>query len=859
MKAPRKVIFLCLLLIIFIGKSRAQSPSVFVDRQGVMRWTDNKKEVQGFGVNYTVPFAHAYRSAGKLGIDPLRAIDQDVYHFARMGFDLYRVHIWDTEICDTLGNLLSNEHLDAFDYLIHKLNERNINYVLTPIAFWGGGWPEPDQETPGFSWKYGKDSCLTNPQAIKAQENYLAQFLNHTNPYTGLAYKEDPRVLAVEISNEPHHRGTPSEVKTFIQKMVKAVKSTGYKNPVFYNVSHSVHLAETYFDSGIDGGTFQWYPTGLGYKRELPFNVLPHIDSYLIPFDDVIKKHKGAKIVYEFDAADVAKSYPYPAMARSFRTAGIQLATHFSYDPMFMADVNSEYNTHHMNLAYTPHKAISLMICSEIFHQVPMYKDFGKHPQNTSFDNFTIKYEGDLAILNQANKFYYSTSTTISPIQADALEHIAGTGSSPVLSYDGAGAYFLDKLENGDWRLEVMPDPIITENAYGSNSLEKKIAKILWCERNMKIQLADLGKDFNLFPLNEGNSYQTEVEEGAFKIYPGVYILSKEDKLQWKPEDKLGNMKMGEFQAPANSLTEMHFSHKMPELGIIEEDLVFQVQFAAPEPGWEIAIKPTVGRSSFAFRLEEVKPFIYQVKLNRAFMRDAFMNYYFQVFKDDEIINFPLNNSQKIYPWEFNPKTHYTLKILKKDQPVILFDAVRDWSNISRSRWFPLQQLEHTAYPGEAEFQQPIDQLFTPDKENLNGPAIYEFSSKHYLNPIIGPIREYLSDKEAIVFKGRALVQDQEALQVALVMRNGAAFGATIQLTQEMGEHRILLSDLKPVQNTILPKPYPTFMPHYYTLDDETDFDISEVEALLFTTGTGSQKKAVEEKHGYAVVWVVLE
>ena len=300
--------------------------TVLVDGNGVMRWTDTKQEVQGFGVNYTVPFAHAYRSAKKLGVDPLKAIDQDVYHFSRLGFDLYRVHVWDTEISDTLGNLLFNEHLHAFDYLLKKLGERNINYVITPIAFWGNGWPEPDSKTPGFSAKYGKDNCLTDPGAIKAQENYLFQFMNHVNPYTGIAYKDDPRLIAIEISNEPHHREAPEKVTAFIQRMVNAVKKTGSKKPVFYNISHSVHLADAYFKAGIQGGTFQWYPTGLGYQEELSGNLLPNVDDYNIPFDAEIKKYKGAKLVYEFDAADVGKSYMYPAMARSFREAGILIA-----------------------------------------------------------------------------------------------------------------------------------------------------------------------------------------------------------------------------------------------------------------------------------------------------------------------------------------------------------------------------------------------------------------------------------------------------------------------------------------------------------------------------------------------------
>lgn len=142
----------------------------------------------------------------------------DVYHFARRGFDAYRVHVWDTEISDSVGNLLQNEHLDLFDYMLAKMKARGINSILTPIAYWGNGFPEPNEHTPGFSRKYGKDACLTNEDAIKAQENYLYQFLNHVNPYTGLAYKDDPSIIAFEISNEPHHREAPEFEPSTSQK-----------------------------------------------------------------------------------------------------------------------------------------------------------------------------------------------------------------------------------------------------------------------------------------------------------------------------------------------------------------------------------------------------------------------------------------------------------------------------------------------------------------------------------------------------------------------------------------------------------------------------------------------------------------
>ena len=85
-------IFICCTLFVSAQNSSLKN-NVYVDENGLMRWEDSSKEVHGFGVNYTVPFAHAYRSAERLGIDPKKEIDKDVYHFSRLGFDLYRLHV----------------------------------------------------------------------------------------------------------------------------------------------------------------------------------------------------------------------------------------------------------------------------------------------------------------------------------------------------------------------------------------------------------------------------------------------------------------------------------------------------------------------------------------------------------------------------------------------------------------------------------------------------------------------------------------------------------------------------------------------------------------------------------------------
>ena len=121
-------------------------------------------------------------------------------------------------------------------------------------------------------------------------------------------------------------------------------------------------------------------PTGLVANHSLKGNYLPNVDMYSIPFDTIPVYRNKVRMVYEFDAGDVPASYIYPAMARSFRTAGFQWATQFAYDPVATAYANTEYQTHYLNLAYTPSKAISLLIAAKAFHKLPRLKSYGTYP-----------------------------------------------------------------------------------------------------------------------------------------------------------------------------------------------------------------------------------------------------------------------------------------------------------------------------------------------------------------------------------------------------------------------------------------------------------------------------------------------
>ncbi len=328
------IVLIVICITTFSQPSKKTTGPVYVDKKGILRWEKNKAEAAFFGVNYTTPFAYAYRAHKALNIDIEKAIQQDVYHFARLGFDAFRVHVWDTEISDSLGNLLDNDHLRLFDFLLAELKKRNIKTVITPIAFWGNGYPERDERTPGFSRVYGKAKATINDTAIKAQENYLVQFFKHINPYTKLSYLDDPDVIAVEINNEPSHSGPKPMVTKYVNRLATAIRSTGWAKPVYYNISQNPFYADAVAKADIDGVSFQWYPSGLVSGATLKGNYLPHVDTYRIPFDTIPEYRNKTLMVYEYDAADLMHPYMYPAMARIFRIDCFLWATQFAYDHM---------------------------------------------------------------------------------------------------------------------------------------------------------------------------------------------------------------------------------------------------------------------------------------------------------------------------------------------------------------------------------------------------------------------------------------------------------------------------------------------------------------------------------------------
>ena len=509
------VVSIALILAPLLAMAVANRP-VRIDSAGVMRWADESGgEVALCGVNYYVPFALDHALIERRGLDHEAAIREDVIHFQRLGLNSIRLHCWDREISDSEGNLIDNEHLALLDLLIEECKARDIYTVLTPIAWWGA------EKTDGFSDRFTIFEMTTQREAWDCQRRYLAQFVRHRNRYSGLRYMDDPAVIAIEVINEPRYPAkTPDTLVTdYINALVSAVKETGCRKPVFYNCWGGRGDAAG-ASSILDGVTLGWYPTGLVNGRELEGNQLFKVHDFPAFREPAIATK--AKMVYEFDAADVHGSYMFPAMAQAFRSGGAQIINQFQYDPRCIAAENTNWQTHCLNLLYTPAKALSFAVAAEAFRRTPRLRPYPSDPEVRRFGEARVSYPEDLSELSDRDVFLYSNHTTTLPPAPAELERLAGCGSSPLVSYDGTGAYFLDRLSPGVWNLQVYPDAVVVRDPYEGGEREK--VRLLWETHEMTIRLPDLGDAFTLH-VSVGEGAVRMCSAGGFTVSPGEFLL----------------------------------------------------------------------------------------------------------------------------------------------------------------------------------------------------------------------------------------------------------------------------------------------------------------------------------------------
>jgi Carbohydrate binding domain/Cellulase (glycosyl hydrolase family 5) len=164
------------------GFLRAQN-GVIVDGTG--------KRVKLFGVNI-----------GGVSAFPDKTVAPKIaQHLAKAGVNLVRFHAMEfnwgaTSLLNNPDNgTLNTANLDRLDFFMAELKKQGI-YVNMNVHVLRKYPGTPD----GFDFSKGLD--LIYPPFFAQFKQYARDLLAHKNPYTGLAYTQDPAVAFIELNNE---------------------------------------------------------------------------------------------------------------------------------------------------------------------------------------------------------------------------------------------------------------------------------------------------------------------------------------------------------------------------------------------------------------------------------------------------------------------------------------------------------------------------------------------------------------------------------------------------------------------------------------------------------------------------------
>lgn len=126
--------------------------------------------------------------------------------FARTGYNCIRFHHYDREYVDDKAPnsyTPNTANIDKLDYLFHCMKQKGI-YATTDLFTIRRIRPGEIAELGGRAPEMSEYKALVrlSPSAMENWKKYAALVLTHVNPYTGLAWKDDPALFSICVLNE---------------------------------------------------------------------------------------------------------------------------------------------------------------------------------------------------------------------------------------------------------------------------------------------------------------------------------------------------------------------------------------------------------------------------------------------------------------------------------------------------------------------------------------------------------------------------------------------------------------------------------------------------------------------------------
>jgi hypothetical protein len=374
----------------------------------------------------------------------------------------------------------------------------------------------------------------------------------------------------------------------------------------------------------------------------------------------------------------------------------------------------------------------------------------------------------------------------------------------------------------------------------------------------MNLTLGDLGQDFEVKALNQGNSYRTVAQHGRFMISPGTYLLVRKGKkdVQWTGDKTVGNLYLNEFVAPQAFSHDPYLAHtplKEVSAGkpfvikakLINIDSADKVNLVITNKGW--------GPPAMIL-MKRITPYHYIAEVPATQVTTGELSYriIIQHGAGDYYV-FPGDHKGNPYTWDYINNDYYRTFVAAPNGSIALFDATAD------------QGITNAYYP-----------VFTRNggtqfvSGSTTGQLVFRASSPGLKKDQVMGLQLFIWDKlkgrasESSFFNKlvvRARVQNGSPFQlrVALINSDASSYAAYVELSNEFKDIEIPLSTFKPDSSLLLPRPYPDFQPLWFKAARFSGLNLSQADKLEVTIGNRSDPALINQPLGVEIESVRLE
>jgi len=493
---------------------------------------------------------------------------------------------------------------------------------------------------------------------------------------------------------------------------------------------------------------------------------------------------------------------------RTFRAVGAQFAAMFAYDMLQTASRNLGWQTHYLNLVYTPRKAMSAIIAAEAMRRLPRMRSYGPYPENTRFGDFRVSYEGNLGELAADDAFLNAGPTDDPAPDPAALTRVAGYGSSPLVVYEGQGIYFLDKVRHGVWRLEVYPDAVPVRDPFEPPNPGKIVTRAISRAWPMSVALPDLGPTFTVQAVTAGNARMVQAYGGRFTVRPGVYVLSRTGPVNAATlPARIGELGFAEFHAPPpDTLPPVVRSLAPPQvLAGRDAHLEALVADTTPPDSVTLFLRPLAGFFYRGYAMRPAGGYRYAATVPAAALREGPHEFVVTLYRGDSVLTFPDGLAARPNAWDYDGHGSWRLDAVSPATPLPIFEPARDAARLAFSRIGDAGRLGLFGLGVSSATGRTVFHFELPVRPD--GEALDDYTASLVVADRVAA-RGTTPPAESLSVRLRGLGPHQ-ILHVTLMEDDGTSWTADVAADSTWSEQTLPLSSFRASRGVLLPEGFP--------------------------------------------------